>query len=194
MFSYAPAESPAGTSFWRARFFSAITPLVFLPSPLFTMLLLCYLLLPSFLSFFPILSYRGISPRLLPPPFSKIPLPATATSTPAAIIIRKLARQISILSLFISRPGGWRRERVFLILIDPNYSPPSGRTILLRFGEICSGESFRNIGEWGGGYFSRIDERRITSKSVMGRGIGPSILVARRRRYSLHVRASVLNR
>lgn len=173
------------------------TPLVFLPSPLFTMLLLCYLLLPSFLSFFPILSYRGISPRLLPPPFSKIPLPATATSTPAAIIIRKLARQISILSLFISRPGGWRRERVFsyrLILIDPNYSPPSGRTILLRFGEICSGESFRNVGEWGGGYFSRIDERRITSKSVMGRGIGPSILVARRRRYSLHVRASVLNR
>lgn len=135
MFSYAPAESPAGTSFWRARFFSAITPLVFLPSPLFTMLLLCYLLLPSFLSFFPILSYRGISPRLLPPPFSKIPLPATATSTPAAIIIRKLARQISILSLFISRPGGWRRERVFsyrLILIDPNYSPSPFGMLLWR--------------------------------------------------------------
>lgn len=101
-------------------------------SPFHSMLLLCYLLLPSFLSFFPILSYRGISPRLLPPPFSKIPLPATATSTPAAIIIRKLARQISILSLFISRPGGWRRERVFLILIDPNYSPSPFGMLLWR--------------------------------------------------------------
>lgn len=123
-----PLEPVFGELVSFPRYPARFSPL----SPFHSMLLLCYLLLPSFLSFFPILSYRGISPRLLPPPFSKIPLPATATSTPAAIIIRKLARQISILSLFISRPGGWRRERVFLILIDPNYSPSPFGMLLWR--------------------------------------------------------------
>lgn len=51
MFSYAPAESPAGTSFWRARFFSAIPRSFFSPLPFS---LYAPLMLPSsfFLPFF----------------------------------------------------------------------------------------------------------------------------------------------
>lgn len=64
-----------------------------------------------------------------------------------------------------------------LILIGPNYSAPLPP---LKFGSIVPSlwrnlfrrklQGFRNLAR--GAYFSRIDvERRITSKSIMGRGI-----------------------
>lgn len=180
-------KSPAGTSFWRARFFSAI-PHSFFSFPLFTMLLLCYLLL-----FSPNLSYRGIS-TLLPssaPSLLETVMSATATTPPRApaVIIRTWVNSPDKYAFFgvcfssDGRPGGCPKRVSYRWCVDINRpelfrsSPPSEirneRSIVPSLWRNLFRrklQGFRNLAR--GAYFSRIDvERRITSKSIMGRGI-----------------------
>lgn len=172
-------KSPAGTSFWRARFFSAI-PHSFFSFPLFT-ILSSY---AAFFSFSPsILSSlvsRNLS-TLLPSsaPFSKprsitsatTTTPPPAPSTPLLFVLSSPDKYAFFaLTVYFSsddhRPGGWLETSLVSVNINRSSklfrsSPPPFRSNEIHRPNSFLGESWRGFSKPWRGYFSRIE--RATS-------------------------------
>lgn len=127
MFSYAPAESPAGTSFWRARFFSAIPRSFFSPLPFS---LYAPLMLPS--SFFLPFFLFSLSSRIEESPlvcsllpFRKFPSPRPQLQPLPPLLFVNSTNIHSFAVYFSSR---WLAKRTSFLDINRSKLFPSFRT------------------------------------------------------------------